>query len=627
MPLVNELPCSRILVVFVGLLQYLEEMKTLHKVCAILCFLPLCMQSFLASTGVPGFAYSQTSMPLPYEQVERSVDERIGDLLSRMTLEDKIGQMTLVDIRGVSPEETAQLKLGAVLSGGGAVPEQNTPQDWYTMVGAYEQAALSTPLHIPLLYGIDAVHGHGNLYGATVFPHNIGLGAANDANLVERIGAATAKELAATNIFWNFAPALEVPQDYRWGRTYEGFSADTDITAELGAAYITGLQKEHVVATAKHYVSAGAATWGTSGHEKYAIDQGGSHISEQLLRNTYLPPFQAALNADVKVVMVSLNTWNDIKLHAHKYLLTDVLKTEMGFDGFVVSDWDGVKSIGPDYHQNIVDSINAGMDMIMLPGDPYTFINELTLTIQNGEISMERIDDAVTRILRVKFSMGYFYDDDEPSTDVIGSAEHRALAREAVQKSAVLLKNEHNLLPLSPNLSRILVAGQGANDIGMQSGGWTMTWQGGLGAITEGTTILEGIRKSVSSQTSVEYSIDGTSTEYADVGIVVIGEQPYAEGMGDKADLHIAQSDIELINRVKEHADNVVVILLSGRPLVVDAGIKDWDAFVAAWLPGTEGNGVSDVLFGKAPFSGTLPFAWKNSKGQTTWPFGYGLLE
>lgn len=600
-------------------------MKTLHKVCALLCFLPLCMQSFLVSTGVPGFAYSQTSMSLPYEQVERSADERISDLLSRMTLEDKIGQMTLVDIRAVSPNETAQLKLGAVLSGGGAVPEQNTPQGWYSMVDAYEQAALSTLLHIPLLYGIDAVHGHGNLYGATIFPHNIGLGAASDADLVERIGAATAKELAATNIFWNFAPALEVPQDYRWGRTYEGFSADADIAAELGAAYITGLQKEHVVATAKHYVSAGAATWGTSGHEKYAIDQGGSHISEQLLRDTYLPPFQAALDADVKVVMVSLNTWNDIKLHEHKYLLTDVLKTEMGFDGFIVSDWDGVKSIGPDYHQNIVDSVNAGMDMIILPSDPYTFINELTLAVQNGEISMERVNDAVTRILRVKFSMGYFDDDEEPSTDVIGSLEHRALAREAVQKSAVLLKNENNLLPLSPDLSRILVAGQGANDIGMQSGGWTMTWQGGLGATTEGTTILEGIRESVSSQTSVDYSVDGTFIERADVGIVVIGEQPYAEGMGDKADLHIAQSDIDLINRVKEHADNVIVILLSGRPLVVDEGIEDWDAFVAAWLPGTEGNGVSDVLFGKAPFSGTLPFAWKDGEGQTTWPFGYGL--
>lgn len=564
-------------------------------------------------------------MSLPYKQATRSTDERVADLLSRMTLEDKIGQMTLVDIRAISPEETARLKLGAVLSGGGAVPQENTPEGWYAMVDAYEQAAISSPLHIPLLYGIDAVHGHGNVYGATIFPHNIGLGAANDADLVERIGTATAQELAATNIFWNFAPALEVPQDYRWGRTYEGFSADADITAQLGAAYITGLQEEGVVATAKHYVSAGAATWGTSGHEKYAIDQGNSNISEQLLRDTYLPPFQAALDADVKVVMVSLNTWNNAKLHAHTYLLTDVLKTEMGFGGFIVSDWDGVKSIGPDYHHNIVDSINAGMDMVMLANDPYTFINELTLAVNHGEISQARIDDAVTRILRVKFSMGYFDDDAESHPEVVGSAEHRALAREAVQKSAVLLKNKNDLLPLSPDLSRIIVAGQGADDIGMQSGGWTMTWQGGLGAITEGATILEGIRESVSSQTSVEYRVDGMFTEHADVGIVVIGEQPYAEGMGDKADLHIAQSDIDLIHRVQEHADHVVVVLLSGRPLIVDAGIEDWDAFVAAWLPGTEGNGISDVLFGKAPFSGTLPFAWKDEEGRTTWPFGYTL--
>lgn len=583
------------------------------------------MQSLWVTAAGERHEYLNMSMPYPYENAGLPVEQRVDDLLSRMTLAEKIGQMTIVDIRAITPAETAHLRLGAVLSGGGAVPAENTQEGWYAMVDAYEHAARSTPLHIPLLYGIDAVHGHGNVYGATIFPHNIGLGAANDTDLVQRIGAATARELTATNIFWNFAPALEVPQDYRWGRTYEGFSADTDITAALGAAYITGLQQEHVVATAKHYVSAGAATWGSSQQGSYAIDQGGSSISDALLRETYLPPFQAAINADVKVVMVSLNSWNEVKIHAHKYLLTDVLKTEMGFDGFVVSDWDGVKSIGPDYHQNIVDSVNAGMDMVMLPGDPYTFITELTRAVNDGEVSMERIDDAVTRILRVKFAMGYFDDDSEPSTDVIGSPEHRALAREAVQKSAVLLKNDDALLPLSPSLSRIIVAGSGANDIGMQSGGWTMTWQGGLGATTVGTTILDGIRESVSAQTTVEHSVDGVGDGRADVGIVVIGETPYAEGYGDKADLRIAHADIDTINRVKARTDHVVVILLSGRPLVIDTGIADWDAFIAAWLPGTEGNGISDVLFGTAPFTATLPFAWKSATNTTTWPFGYGL--
>jgi len=574
---------------------------------------------------------------LPYHDVQLPVEERVQDLLVHMSLEEKIGQMTLVDIRAISPSQVRSLYLGAVLSGGGAAPSRNSPEAWQAMVGEYEANALQTRWSIPLLYGIDAVHGHGNVYGATIFPHNIGLGATLNADLIERIGAATATELAATGIYWNYAPALEIPQDYRWGRTYEGYSEDTAVVGELGAAYIRGLQSEDVVASAKHYVGAGAATWGSAAHGKYFIDQGGSAISEAELRKIYLPPFERAIEAGAQTVMVSLNTWNGTKLHADKFILTDVLKNELGFAGFVVSDWDGVKSIGPDYHATIVSAVNAGMDMVMLPGEPEQFINELTVAIKNGEVSMARIDDAVTRILRAKFAMGYFESEDAPQPDmsVIGSLEHRAIAQEAVRESAVLLKNRAGLLPLSKNTERILVAGAGANDVGMQSGGWTMHWQGGLGDITPGTTVLEAVQATVSADTRVDFNAEGYFKTRAPVAIVVVGEKPYAEGFGDKADLHLDQADIDVINRVKTQADKVVVILLSGRPMIVTDEVGGWDAFVAAWLPGTEGQGLADVLFGDYPFTGKLPVTWPasmrdlpmtaNAKTRALWPYGYGL--
>jgi beta-glucosidase len=553
-----------------------------------------------------------------------------------MSLEEKIGQMTLVDIRAITPERVHELSLGAVLSGGGAVPAENTPEAWLAMVGEYEASALQTRWQIPLLYGIDAVHGHNNVYGATIFPHNLGLGATQDVDLVERIGAATAVELAATGIYWNYAPALELPQDYRWGRTYEGYSEDIAVVGDMGAAYIKGLQSQDVMATAKHYLGAGAATWETSGQRQYPIDQGGSVISETELRRTYLPPFEAAFEAGVKTVMVSLNSWKGDKLHAHEYLITDVLKTEMGFEGFVVSDWDGVKSLGPDYHENIVNSINAGMDMVMLSNEPEVFIRELATAVEADEVPMKRIDDAVLRILKVKFEMGYFDDTEEqPDTSVIGSLEHRELAREAVRKAAVLLKNDDGLLPLSKGYERVLVAGAGANDIGMQSGGWTMTWQGGMGEITKGTTILQAIEATVSPETKVDFNAEGYFKKRADVAIVVVGEKPYAEGLGDKANLVLDQADIDVIVRVQEKADKVVVILLSGRPMIVTDQIKGWDAFVAAWLPGTEAQGLADVLFGDYPFTGKLPFTWPTSmndfpitpstKTNALWAYSFGL--
>ncbi|MFA5946835.1 MAG: glycoside hydrolase family 3 protein [Patescibacteria group bacterium] len=577
------------------------------------------------------------SASLPYEDQALSVEKRVQDLVGRMSLTEKIGQMTMADIRSVSPEQVSQLQLGAVLSGGGAVPTVNTSDAWRTMVESYESSRVTSRWHIPLLYGIDAVHGHGNVYGATIFPHNIGLGATRNPELVERIGAATAQELAATGIFWDFAPALEVPQDYRWGRTYEGFSENTELVGQLGAAYIKGLQAEGVLATAKHYVSAGAAVWGTSGHEQYAIDQGGSEISETELKKVYLPPFKAALQAGAKTVMVSLNSWRLTKIHIDQHLLTDILKTELGFTGFVVSDWDGLKSLGPDYHANIVRSVNAGLDMVMLSKEPEVFIHELTLAVDSKEVAESRVDDAVSRILRVKFEKGYF-DSDEyvlPDVGAIGSLAHRELARQAVSQSAVLLKNEDNLLPLPKTTPLILVAGAGADDIGMQSGGWTMTWQGGLGEITPGTTILEAVRATVSPSTVVDFSADGYFKAHASVAIVVVGEKPYAEGVGDRADLHLDQHDLDIILRVKEKADKVVVILLGGRPMIIADQVGNWDSLVMAWLPGTEGQGLADVLFGDEPFTGKLPFTWPSSmsdlpmtratKLKASWAYGYGL--
>jgi beta-glucosidase len=385
----------------------------LQKVLAVLCLGIFITQPLVAAEAFLIDLPMDQEAVLAYQNPAFTADERARDLVARMSLEEKIGQMTLVDIRAITPERVHELSLGAVLSGGGAVPAENTPEAWLAMVGEYEASALQTRWQIPLLYGIDAVHGHNNVYGATIFPHNLGLGATQDVDLVERIGAATAVELAATGIYWNYAPALELPQDYRWGRTYEGYSEDIAVVGDMGAAYIKGLQSQDVMATAKHYLGAGAATWETSGQRQYPIDQGGSVISETELRRTYLPPFEAAFEAGVKTVMVSLNSWKGDKLHAHEYLITDVLKTEMGFEGFVVSDWDGVKSLGPDYHENIVNSINAGMDMVMLSNEPEVFIRELATAVEADEVPMKRIDDAVLRILKVKFEMGYFDDTEE----------------------------------------------------------------------------------------------------------------------------------------------------------------------------------------------------------------------
>ncbi len=614
----------------------------------------------LLSLWIAGQAQRAASATRPavpaYRDPRRPVAERVADLLARMTLEEKIGQMTLVEKGSIVPEDIAARSIGGLLSGGGASPPRNAPEEWAAMVNGFQEYALRSRLGIPLLYGADAVHGHGNVYGAVIFPHNIGLGATRDPELVERVGRATAEEMAATGIYWNYAPVLAVPQDIRWGRTYEGFGEQTELVSVLGSAYIRGLQDGGrarlpgaaiaVLATPKHYVGDGGTAWGSSETvllRRFWIDRGDTQVDEPTLRAVHLPPYAAALRAGAMCVMASLSSWRGLKMHAHHYLLTDVLKGELGFRGFLVSDWEGIVPISADYYRAVVTAIRAGIDMVMVPCDYPTFIATLKRAVEQGDVPLARIDDAVRRILTAKFLLGLF---ERPYAELsllpsVGSAEHRELAREAVRRSLVLLKNE-GVLPLAKETPRIFVAGRGADDIGLQCGGWTIEWQGKSGSITPGTTILQAIRQAAAGS-AVPYDPEGRFEDIvdavgqpaiADVGIAVVGEEPYAEGLGDRADLSLSPEDIAVLRRLRTRCRRMVVILLCGRPLIVTAEIAHWDALVAAWLPGTEGQGIADLLFGDFPFTGKLPYTWPrgmeqvplgSGAGSPLFPFGYGL--
>ena len=544
-------------------------------------------------------------------------DQAVDQLLSQMTLDEKIGQMVQVDSAALKDKaDVRKYFLGSVLSGGNSDPDNgNTAPDWLAFVNGFASQALQTPLKIPLLYGIDAVHGHNNIDGATVFPHHIGLGATHDGRLVEHAERITAEEVAGTGIRWAFAPCLAVPQNSRWGRTYEGYSDDTALVTKLGAAAVRGLQGDHlsaqptsVLACAKHFIGDGGTTNG--------VDQGDTICDEATLRKLYLPPYVAAIHAGVGSVMVSYSSWNGVKMHGNKYLLTDVLKTELGIRGFLVSDWAAIDQISPDYKHDIEQSINAGLDMIMIPNGPdkpnnyVEFINDLKALVAEGKVPLSRIDDAVRRILRIKFQMGLF---DAAATDpaltaAVGSPAHRAVARQCVRESLVLLKNENHTLPLAKNLKHLVVVGAGADDLGMQCGGWTVDWQGGHGNITRGgTTLLAAIRQTVSPQTEVTFSPDASNVKNADAIIAVVGEPPYAEMKGDRETLDLSADDTALMARAKATGAPVVTLVFSGRPLLWEAAQADSAAFVAAWLPGSEGLGMTDVLFGDYPFKGRMP--------------------
>lgn len=561
----------------------------------------------------------------------------IDDLMARMSLEEMVAQTFLVAVNHIEPQSVTDLGIGAILSGGGGNPEPNSPATWQAMVAEYRQAALQSRLGIPILYGVDAVHGHSNVRGATIFPHNIGLGATRDAGLVRRIGRATAVETYATNVRWNYAPTLAVPQDIRWGRTYEGFAEDTELVGTLGQAYIEGLQGEDptaefsVLSTAKHYVGDGGTTFGTAEsvfpavpelniqRTRFLIDQGDTRLSEQALRDIHLAPYLSALKAGALTVMASFSMWNGGRLHAHTYLLTDVLKDELGFPGFVVSDWEGVRDSNPDLYTAVVNCYNAGVDMNMVTSDWETKMGMLFKAVQNGDVPLARLEDAVRRILTVKQLAGLF---EEPEygdryLSQIGTAEHRSLAREAVVKSAVLLKNDEQTLPLSRTAQRVLVAGAWANDIGLQCGGWTIAWQGKPGAITHGSTILEGIQALAAPHMQIEYELNGEfNGDRAAYGVVCVGELPYAEGLGDRADVTLDAAHVALIERMRAQCDRLVVIVVSGRPLIITEQLDQIDALVAAWLPGSEASALAELLFGHVPFTGKLSYTWPRSMSQ-----------
>ncbi len=596
--------------------------------------------------------------PAPTQDPGQFVAARVDALLQQMTLEEKIGQMTQVEKNSIRTGDITRYFIGSILSGGGGYPSPNTAEAWAAMVDKFQAEALATRLAIPMIYGVDAVHGHANLYGATIFPQEVGLGATRDAGLLRQIGQATAEEMLATGIPWNFAPVVAAPQDIRWGRTYEAYSEDTALVKELGSAYILGLQSLpqgyqpgagqslYVLATPKHFLGDGGTTFGTSTANyihPYLLDQGDMRYDEPTIRKLFLPPYQSALENGAMSVMVSFSSWNGTKMHAQKHWITDVLKGELGFKGFVVSDWGGMDQISSDYYQAMVTGINAGIDMNMVPYNYIRFITTMKQAVSKGDISVDRINDAVRRILTAKFMLGLF---DHPNADralldAVGSDAHRALARQAVRESLVLLKNENAALPVGKSTAAIYVAGQGADDIGMQCGGWTIEWQGKSGNIEPGTTILQGIKAAVSADTKVEYNLNGQFDGMADVGIAVVGEQPYAEGVGDTSDLSLSGNDIQTITNLRAHSQKLVVVILSGRPLVITPQFQLADAWVAAWLPGTEGQGVADVLLGDFPFVGKLPYTWPRSNLQNPinvnnlanrtgcaaplFPLGYGL--
>jgi len=587
------------------------------------------------------FSFIKLNAQTPiYLDPEAPIESRVSDLLGRMTLEEKVGQMTQADNTAVSNmQDVTNYFIGSILSGGSSDPSpENTSLDWTNMYDSYQQKALQTRLKIPIIYGIDAVHGHNNVVGAVIFPHNIGLGATRNQELIENAARIAAIEIAATGIDWTFSPCVAVPRDERWGRTYEGYGETPELAALLGAASIRGLQKDSlktptsIIACAKHYIGDGGTTGGD--------DQGNTEITEEELRTIHLPGYIAAIENDVKTIMASYNSWNGVKLHGNSYLINDVLKNELGFKGFVVSDWAAIDQIPGDYASDVEISINSGIDMVMVPKNYIDFFNTLKTLVEQNKVSIERINDAVRRILKVKFELGLFENSlaDRSLLPLIGVEEHRNVARQCVRESQVLLKKNDNILPIPNTNIKVLVAGEHANNIGLQCGGWTIQWGGASGNITHGTTILDGLKK-VATNVEFIYDVNGNfDSSNADYAIVVIGEQPYAEGGGDRADLNLDKDQINLVRKLKKLGIPVVTILISGRPMIINSVLHNSDALFASWLPGTEGDGIAELLFGNYEPTGILPMTWQKSMEQIPqnygdknydpkFPYGFGITS
>ncbi|MFD8425347.1 glycoside hydrolase family 3 N-terminal domain-containing protein [Streptomyces sp. NPDC059466] len=591
---------------------------------------------------------------LPYLDPKLSVRKRVADLVSRMSLEEKAGQMTQAERGAIGAGgDIASYDLGSLLSGGGSTPTPNTPEAWAKMIDGYQLRTQATRFQIPLIYGVDAVHGHNNLTGATIMPHNIGIGATRDPGLAEKAGSVTAAEVRATGIPWDFAPCLCVTRDERWGRSYESFGEDPALVKSMETV-IQGLQgardgsdlkdDDKVLATAKHFVGDGGTEYGSSTTGSYTIDQGVTKVTRQQLEAVHLAPYQTAVDRGIGTVMPSYSSLDilgdgqgPVKMHARADMINGVLKGRMGFDGFVISDWNAIDQLPGDYASHVRTSVNAGVDMMMVPYSYKDFRTTLIGEANAGRVTAQRIDDAVSRILTQKFKLGLF---EKPYADTsgasrIGSPAHRAVARAAAAESQVLLKNSAGVLPLKKS-QKVYVAGSNADDLGNQTGGWTITWQGSSGKNTDGTTILEGMKRAGG---DVTYSKDASApTGGYDVGVVVVGETPYAEGVGDVGngnDLELTAADKAAVDKVCA-AMKCAVLIVSGRPQLIGDRLGDIDALVASWLPGTEGDGVADVLYGRRPFTGQLPVTWPKSEAQLPinvgdtaydpqFPYGWGL--
>ncbi|KAL8140271.1 hypothetical protein V2J09_006292 [Rumex salicifolius] len=594
-----------------------------------------------------------------YKNPNQPIEARVKDLLSRMTLQEKLGQMTQIERRVATPSALKDLGVGSILSAGGSGPfEQALSADWAEMVDGFQNSALESRLGIPIIYGIDAVHGNNSVYGATIFPHNVNLGATRDGDLARRIGAAMALEVRASGIHYTFAPCLAVCRDSRWGRCYESFSEDPDVVRQM-TSIVSGLQGEppkghlhgypfvagskNVIACAKHFVGDGGTDKG--------LNEGKTILSYDELEKIHMAPYPDTIAQGVCTVMASYSSWNGRKLHADRFLLTEVLKENLNFKGFVISDWEALDRLceprGSDYRYCICTAVNAGIDMVMVPLRFETFLEDLTSLVESGDVPMSRINDAVERILRVKFVSGLFEHPfaDRSLLEIVGCKSHRDLAREAARKSMVLLKNgkeaKNPVVPLDRNATKILVAGTHADDLGYQCGGWTDTWDGRSGRITVGTTLLDAIKAATVDQTEVVYervpSPDTLSRGGFDYAIVAVGEPPYAEFTGDNSELTIPFNGADIISSVADQIPTVVV-LMSGRPLVIEPHLLEkMGALVAAWLPGTQGEGITDVLFGDHDFQGQLPVTWfktvdqlplhigNNPNSDALFPYGFGL--
>ncbi|MCF7930422.1 MAG: glycoside hydrolase family 3 protein [Acholeplasmataceae bacterium] len=566
--------------------------------------------------------------------------EKVQSKIDSMSLHEKVAQMIQAERGYITPEDVEMYGIGSILSGGGSHPSSylDTANDWYQMYFNYQQSALRSSSEIPIIYGIDAVHGNNNLYGATIFPHNIGLGAANDPELMYEIGKATAEEMLVTGITWTFAPAVSVVSDISWGRTYEGLSENPIIHLNLVQSMILGLQENGVSATAKHFVGDGGTSGGT--------DQGNVTLDEQTIREIHLAPYYEAIDAGVDTIMISYSSINNMKMHGNDYWINDILKDEMGFEGFIISDWNAIHQLPGDYSDQIVASVNAGVDMLMEPSDWLSALETLEAAVNNGRILESRIDDAVTRILMVKYTRGLIenpFAKLNPETNLY-TQEHQDLAREAVRKSLVLLKNEDQALPLEKNQS-IYITGPASDNVGYMCGGWTTYWQGNTAArIGVGISIKQAVSNVLGTQ-SLNLA---TSWNQADTVIVVLTETPYSEGVGDHDNLTLTTglshpenaAALAVAQDAQAAGKNVIGILISGRPLVLGTYLDRFDAFIAAWLPGSEGgSGIADVLFGDYAPTGKLSYSWPKDISQigyistylnydetfVMFPFGYGL--